>query len=229
MVTGALGRIGRDLIPRLAERGLDVSGLDREPDPLGRFVQCNLDDRPRLLDAFGGMQAIVHLAGQSWECDFEKSLLPDNVAGSYHVFETACAVGARRVVFASTSHVNGGALAAGASVDESDTPTPITLYAVSKLAGEDLGRYYAATRGLSVVCARIGWHLPDDDDRLATDPVARSLWVSGRDFAQFVEKALRAPDVAFEVLNCTSANEPERLRLDRARRVLDYAPADGIR
>lgn len=230
LVTGAGGRIGRDLVPRLAAGGFTVVGLDREPYG-GRdgSVSCDINDAPRLLAACQGMDAIVHLAGQSWECDFREKLLPDNVAGSYSVFETACAVGARRVIFASTSHVNGGALAAGACVTESDPPTPTNLYAVSKLAGENLGRYYAEKHGLSVVCARIGWHLPDDDARLATDATARRLWISGRDFAHFVSCALRASHLRFEVLNCASDNQPAALCIDRARRVLGYEPRDGIR
>jgi len=38
-----------------------------------------------------------------------------------------------------------------------DPPAPDSLYGVSKLFGEDLGRYYARFYGIKVVSLRIGW------------------------------------------------------------------------
>lgn len=228
IVTGACGRIGRDLLPRLRQSRFRVRGLDREAPDDGDLIRCDLGDPAGLREAFRGVHAVVHLAGQSWECDFDRELQPDNLTGCVNVFEAASAAGVRRVIFASTTHVLGDPLDEGLPADESAPPRPDTLYAVSKLFGENLGRYYADTRGMSVLCARIGWYLRDDDERLRTDPVAQALWVSARDLEHFLVESLAVRDVHFEILNCTSDNRPPRLPLDRAREVIGYRPRDGI-
>ena len=111
LVTGADGRIGRDLLPRLERSQFRVRGLDRQVSGTGaKLIQCDLGDQQGLQQAFRGMHAIVHLGGHSWEGDFHRALLPDNLAGCFNVFEAACATGVRRVVFASTSHVLGDVL-----------------------------------------------------------------------------------------------------------------------
>jgi len=44
-----------------------------------------------------------------------------------------------------------------------DPPYPDSLYAVSKLFGENLGRYLVTTANIQFVGLRIGWLVPEDD------------------------------------------------------------------
>jgi nucleoside-diphosphate-sugar epimerase len=152
-------------------------------------------------------------------------------------------------VFASSGHVLGGAeQRAGPSLYELDdarefaetTPTePDTLYAVAKVHGETLGRYYAAYRGLRVISIRFGIVLPDDDpkselaghgrsatlSRVERYPRIRAKWLSHRDCCQLVRCCLEA-EVAHAVVFGTS-NNPRQIWSLNSARALGYAPKDA--
>ena len=132
-----------------------------------------------------------------------------------------------------------------------------TAYAVPKLAGERMGRTLARRSAgrCTVVCLRIGWvqvgeNLPETLSAAGTpgmDPVReagadpevaraeqwyRELWLSNRDYARLMDRALEAdgaewPD-GFVVVNAMSRNPGLRWSLEEARRWLQWEPEDGI-
>ncbi|MEM2876170.1 MAG: NAD(P)-dependent oxidoreductase, partial [Candidatus Bathyarchaeia archaeon] len=158
LLTGASGRVGRAF--REAYRGfysLRLMCHQRSIEPSGyeEVVQADITDLNSVLKAAEGMEAVVHLAADPrveapWD-----SILNLNIIGTYNVFEAARRCGVKKVVFASSNH------ACGFAVEESDlvgpdTPVrPDSLYGVSKVFGEALGRYYSDRFGLSVICLRI--------------------------------------------------------------------------
>ena len=231
LITGATGSIGSDLCRRLTD-SFDVrSGVRHPVEGFPSPVVCELRDFDSVLGAVQGVDAVVHLAGQSWEADVHEYMIPDNVTGCYNLFEAARQAGVKRVIFASTYHVVKLYLEEGKRVDERVPVRPDTFYAVTKVFGEALARYYAEVHGLSVISARIGWFIPPD--RLLSKSVlsehfsqVRSLWISPRDMGQFITRCLTVEDIAYEVLNCTSGNAVSMLDLSRAREVLGYAPQD---
>ncbi len=98
-------------------------------------------------------------------------------------------------------------------------PRPDTLYGVSKVFGEALGRYYVDRYGLQVSCLRIGtcdW-TPGDRRALAT-------WLSPDDCARLVDAALRTR-VAYSVVWGVSANTRRWWSLE-AGRAIGYEPLD---
>jgi nucleoside-diphosphate-sugar epimerase len=132
-----------------------------------------------------------------------------------------------------------------------------TPYAAAKLAGERMGRLLGRWSGgrCSVVCLRIGWvqvgeNLPATLSAAGTpsmDPVTgadadrevkraegwfRELWLSNRDYARLMDRALEADGSGwpegFVIVNGMSRNAGLRWSLEEARRWLQWEPVDGI-
>jgi UDP-glucuronate 4-epimerase len=176
LVTGAAGFIGSTLVERLLAEGRRVVGLDSfdpfyPPAQKRRNLRVAQDSRAfaliegdirdadavrRAFDA-GPCDALVHLAalaGVRPSLERPAEYADVNVRGSSVLFEEAQRRGAR-VVFASSSSVY-GERADGEPFRETDpATTPVSPYAATKRAGELVAHSFHATRGLSVVCARI--------------------------------------------------------------------------
>ena len=154
-----------------------------------------------------GVDAIVHLGGIPGEDDW-KSILENNIEGTYHVFEAARRAGVERIVLASSNHATG--FESTASLITPDRlPRPDSRYGVSKVFGEALGSLYADKYGCRVLCLRIG-HATDEP----SDQAAR--WLSPRDLAQLVRIGLDHPDIRYEVIYGVSENEGAFWDLTRA-------------
>jgi UDP-glucose 4-epimerase len=147
LVTGGGGFIGCNLVRALLERGDDVRVLDN----------FSTGNRANLSDLAGDVELVegelrsyerVHAATRRVEVVFHQGALPSvprsvhdplttgavNVEGTLNVLLAARDEGVRRVVFASSSSVygNSGELPRV----ETQSPDPISPYAVSKLAAE---------------------------------------------------------------------------------------------
>lgn len=224
LITGAGGGIGRDLAERLKDRfalRLMYHRSAPESPPSDDWLTADTGDLGAVLPAMSGVDAVVHLAGEpdpraSWEEVHEA-----NIVGTRNVFEAAHQAGVARVVFASTNHVMGMYDRDRAWPIYVDQPIrPDSLYGVSKAFGEALGRFYADQHGLGVVCLRIGWFLPEP-----TDEFARWTWLSPRDCAQVVWRAIEA-DVRFGVFYAISANGGRHWDISDTIEVLGYRPED---
>lgn len=241
LITGSGGKIGRSLATLLPELGWQLRGFDRQPaaEPVeqvhGPIEQVHGDiTDPHALDrAMAGVRAVVHLAGQSTEAPWPV-IREANIEGTFQVFEAARRAGVRRVVYASSNHAVGftprqpspaGSRKSpdgGPAADlAADTPArPDTLYGVSKVFGEALGRYYCDRYGMQVACLRIGTF----DD---TPPDARAMatWLSPRDCARLVDACLRTDRLGFALVWGVSANRDRWWSLD-AGHALGYQPLD---
>jgi uronate dehydrogenase len=205
LLTGAQGRLGRVLRPRLRDWATVLRVSDRVP--LAPAVQageegvpCDLADRAAVLELLQGVDAVVHMGGISREDRFD-AILQSNIVGVFNLYEAARKHGVRRVVFASSNHVTGFY-----RQDETIRPDavrrPDGLYGVSKCFGEDLSRYYFDRFGIETVCLRIGASFPEVRDRrmLAT-------YLSHDDLTELVRCALTAPAVGHSVIYGVSDNK----------------------
>lgn len=248
LVTGADGTIGRVVRARLSE-SYELSCLTRRPAAFASHVG-DIADLKSIRPAFVGIDTVLHLAAASSVDARWDHVLTDNIMGTYNVFEAAREAGARRVVFASSNHVVGmyEIDAAPALYDLEDrrvfgTEIPVrpdSLYGVSKVFGEALGRLYADRYGMDVICLRIGTVRADDDpSRLAVRPDhayppmadderrrrQQATWLSHRDCAQLVRCALDA-QVRWAVVYGVSANPRVFWELREARDRLGFVPQD---
>lgn len=224
LITGAAGRIGRELASRLHDRyELRLHFHRVVPDELRHLehVVGDVADYDSIAPAFEGMDAVVHLAADPRTFAPWESVLHANIIGTYNVFEAARQAGVRKIVFASTNHVMG--------MYDRDQQWPVyshqpvrpdSLYGVSKAFGEALGRYYADRYGISVICLRIGWFLPEP-----TDEISRWMWLSPRDCAQVIWRAIET-DLGFGIFYAISANSQRHWDITDTMEKLGYRPED---
>lgn len=238
LITGSSGKIGRSLATLLPELGWQLRGFDQQPAAAAiEQVHGDITDPHALDRAMAGVRAVVHLAGQSTEAPWPV-IREANIEGTYQVFEAARRAGVRRVVYASSNHAvgftprPGSAAGPQGSPDDdpatdpatglaADTPArPDTLYGVSKVFGEALGRYYVDRYAMQVACLRIGTF----DD---TPPDARAMatWLSPRDCARLVDACLRTDRLGFALVWGVSANRNRWWSSD-AGQALGYHPQD---
>jgi uronate dehydrogenase len=207
LITGAAGRIGSALRPRLLAVGHDLVLFD-EHEPTDavsageRLVIGSVNDSDALDDALIGVDTVVHLAGIPTEDDWD-ALVTANLTGTKNVLERAAAAGVLRVVQASSVHAVGRVpepVDAPGSVSGDRLPRPDTYYGVTKAGMELLGSLFADRFEMSIVSARIGafgdvpssqralllWSSPDDLARLViattelTQPGHHVVWALSR-------------------------------------------------
>ena len=245
VITGSAGHVGTILMSALAGK-YGLRGVDRIPTPgMPDATVANLTDFHAILPAFQGAEAVVHLAADPrhtpeiwWD-----TLLPDNIVASANVYEAARQGGAKRFVFFSSMHVNGmyehdepwrrvaNGVYAGLDPESARLvtadmpPRPDGPYAASKIFGESLGRWYAEGHGMGVVVVRLGTVGPDDTP--GNDPRSFVSWISHRDLAHLVERAIEAPNVKYEIVFGASDNTWKIYDTIQGRGALGYAPKDN--
>jgi len=227
LVTGAAGSIGTVVRSGLVDRGHDVSGLDRVPEPegfTGRWFTADCADPDAVEAVFaalahaGGVEAVVHLAGIPSEASLPVEL-ESHLVTTAALLDAMVAHGVTRILYASSNHAVGRTPRSellGVDV----RPRPDTFYGVAKVAAEALLSLYVDRHGIDAVAARIGSFLPQPDS-----PRALSTWLSHDDAVRMVEAALTTPDPGFAVLYGISDNTRGWWDLEPGRR-LGYHPQD---
>jgi UDP-glucuronate 4-epimerase len=164
MITGSAGFIGSATTLRLLERGDTVIGVDCLNDyydpalkraRLARhidhpnYVQLTIDlaDRGAMEAAFAEHRPnrVINLAAQAgvrYAAENPHIYVQSNVTGFLHVLEGCRHNGVEHLVFASTSSVYGANTAMPFSEHQS-TEHPLTLYAATKKANEQMAHSYA--------------------------------------------------------------------------------------
>ena len=222
LITGAAGEIGCVLRAGLYGESCTLRLLDIRPQsarPGEEVVTADLANIAALGEAARDVDCIVHLAGVPREGAWE-AILPNNIIGTYNVFEAARKAGVRRVIFASSNHVI-GYYRANQPVGVTEPERPDSRYGVSKAYGEALGRMYADKYGLEVACLRIGSFRakPQDARQLAT-------WISHRDMVALTRCCIEAPAFHFLVLYGVSNNTRNRWQNPHAAKI-GYRPLDN--
>ena len=164
LVTGGAGFLGAHLTRALRARGEAVVALDRAPAAdLGdgvTYVPGDVTDGAAVRDVLRahGIDRVVHAAsivGVAASAGDPGPALRVNILGAVAVFEAAAAAGVRRVVDISSEEVYGDFTAD--PVPEDAAGGPVSPYGISKVAVEQMGGYYAATRDLPYAAVRLCW------------------------------------------------------------------------
>jgi nucleoside-diphosphate-sugar epimerase len=240
LITGMSGLIGGAVRRQLQDR-CELAALNRRAVDGVTCHQADIADLDAIRPAFDGVDVVVHLAAAihgDWE-----AMLPNNVVGTYNVFEAAHQAGVSRVVYASSGSVVSGwerdePYRTLVAEDRSTAPAswemitheaplrPAGLYGCTKVWGEALARHYADSTDLSVICLRIGAVNAEDRPKLARH---ESVYCSQANIAGMVEACVMAPaELKFDVFFVVSNNRYNYRDTEHARRVLGFEPVGGV-
>lgn len=261
LVTGAAGIVGTALLEHLDGYRftcLDVAAVPEDvADAADETVIADVTDRDAVREAVEGQDAVVHLARPTVpdELDWTDGYVA-NLEGTVTVYRAAVEAGVERIVYASSNHVVGGYEDAHAPaiyepghdvVVDHETPIwPDSMYAVTKVHGEALGRIAADEHDCSVYDLRICWVREPDNpysyaewgvaagkwergDEAYERQVARqhSMYLSKRDCAHLFECALRDESVEYGVFYGVGDNPGRWVDLEHTRAVLGFDPQDA--
>jgi UDP-glucuronate 4-epimerase len=186
LVTGSAGFIGFHLARRLLIEGHDVTGVDgltsyydrklklRRHEmllkmPGFRCHEAMLEDFPALAKIYGdGFDAVFHFAAQAgvrYSLENPRAYLDANLAGTFNLLELMRQWPPAHALLASTSSVYG----ANATVPFRETDRadhPLTLYAASKKATEEMAHAYSHLFKIPITMLRFftvygPWGRPD--------------------------------------------------------------------
>jgi nucleoside-diphosphate-sugar epimerase len=143
LVTGAAGFVGRRLVRALSAAGHDVHALVRDASRVADLPAEPVERDLALPIAPGtlpGVDAVVHLAQANVQLPEEATtLFRVNTVSTLDLLDHARRCGAARFVHASTASVYGFG---DHPFRETDAPAGNDLYALSKIAGEQLVAWY---------------------------------------------------------------------------------------
>ena len=164
LVTGAAGFIGRSIAAALLARGETVRGIDslitgKRSNLVGlaamEFIEGDLADPAACSKACAGVEVVFHEAALASVPRSVADPVATNVNcvdATLNLLVAARAAGVRRVVYAASSSVYGDAPTL--PKHEQMLPSPISPYAVAKLAGEHYLACFTRVYGLETVALR---------------------------------------------------------------------------
>ena len=204
LLTGAAGDIGTRLRPLLLScySRIILSDLQEITDLADResFQKADLVDKNAMDDICKGVDAIVHLGGQSVEGDWN-TVNHCNIQGMFTLMEAAHQAGVERLVFASSNHAI-GMYSRNRRICVDSKVRPDSRYGLSKAFGEALCSLYADKHGMRCLSIRIGnvADKPLDLRRL-------SMWIHIEDLFQLIQIGVEHPDLHNEIVFGCSQND----------------------
>ena len=167
LVTGGAGFIGSHLVDRLIRDDYEVVVLDNFFSGEIKNIKHHLDSRRFYLvkgdvrnledvkEAVRNVDAVFHLAAiVSVPLSIENPLLVNdvNVRGTLNLLEASLKADVKRFIYASSCAVYGEV--DRLPIDERYPTSPISPYAISKLAADNYCRVFHRVHGLETVCLR---------------------------------------------------------------------------
>ncbi|SDL34418.1 NAD-dependent epimerase/dehydratase family protein [Lacicoccus qingdaonensis] len=181
LVIGSSGLIGSHLVDYLIQKDHFVIGYDinknQKIDPKFTFIQGNVDDYSLLETTIKKykVNCVIHGGGISHPKQFVEApnkIINANIIGTSNVFEASKIAGVEKIIYLSSAAVYGNNKQVR-KLKESLTPTPNSVYGVTKVSGEYLANIYSQEHGMDIISLRIPFVY--GPGRLMHDPIKYML------------------------------------------------------
>lgn len=180
-VTGATGKVGSRLVPRLLQRGHRVKVLIRDaaksnPSMLqgADIVKGDLLQSEKLVEAIRDMDVVIHLAAQFRGVD-EETAMRSNIEAAIALANATIEAEVSRFVFASTNMVYGSGCRLRPN-QEDDELQPASLYPRTKATAEEALLQLHAQQGLGLRILRLAFVYGDHDPHITDFLPFMSKW-----------------------------------------------------
>ena len=179
LVTGASGFIGTHLVAQLHQAGQQVTCLLRDHSDRSRlnayqprFLVGDVTDADSLRHALKRVDVVYHLAGVT-KCLNTEQFERVNVDGVRNVAKAIANCPNPPTLLLASSLAAAGPTHNGRLRVETDTPSPVSNYGHSKLAGEYVAMHYAANFPLTIIRPPIVLGEADRDGLSMFEGIAR--------------------------------------------------------
>ncbi|HEY6531476.1 MAG TPA: GDP-mannose 4,6-dehydratase [Acidimicrobiales bacterium] len=174
LVTGAAGFVGRHLCAHLAAAGDTVIGIDRSDGPdlldADALARTLAEVAPEVVYHLGGWSDV----GASW--DHPIDAFEANAVGTLNLLQACSAHGSPRVLAVSSADVYGRVHPEELPITEGAPFRPVTPYAASKIAADQLALQAWLGYGLEVLRIRAFNHLgPGQTTRFVAPALAERI------------------------------------------------------
>jgi nucleoside-diphosphate-sugar epimerase len=207
LVSGATGRLGSRIVPRLLAEGERVRVVVRGDEAAealraqgAEIVLGDLREPQTRREAVDGVEAVVHLAAAFRGVPDDEARAVNHTA-TVDLARAAVSAGVERFVFASTNLVYGPGR--GRPARESDDPVPTGAYPESKVAAEEALLALHRSDGLGLRVVRLAFVYGEGDPHLGESLRWASTWpahqrlhlVHHADVGQALIRALRSTGI----------------------------------
>ena len=165
LITGATGRVGRELVTVRKARGDRIRALVLPGDPGLAALKVNdvevvegsLTDRGAVSEAVTGVNRVAHLAAAMlWEPSADRELFEQNISGTFHLLDEIVQQGCKleRFFLASSDEVYPSLKASYLPIDEPHPLNPYSFYGLTKETNERFSFYYHRAHDIPATVAR---------------------------------------------------------------------------
>lgn len=173
LVTGATGKVGSRVVPRLLAKGYQVRILVRDASKAAALtalgaetVTGDLFNPETLPAAVSGADAVIHLAAFFRSFTDNEGIIRTNHEGTVALAKAAKSAGVKRFVFTSTGNVYGQGYGHPAKEDDPVDINDPRAYSSSKIAAEQELLSLYKNEGLDVRVLRLGFVYGDKDPHM---------------------------------------------------------------
>ena len=173
LITGATGKVGSRLVPRMLAKGYEVRILVRDAAKASALaelgasvIEGDLYTPDTLPAAVEGADAVKHLAALFRTFTDTEGIVKTNHAGTVALANAAMAAGVKRFVFVSTGNVYGSGYRHPAREDDPVDINDPRPYSSSKIAAEQELLSLHKNKGFDVRVLRLGFVYGEKDPHI---------------------------------------------------------------